>query len=74
MMPTENLRKQRERKAAAAGEGHWKTADGKWFLVTVTFYPKLQKWITECDASHKPIKSTKRKMVAGDEANLLPWL
>lgn len=47
-MTEDQLRRKRELDAEAAGEGQWlSNATGKWLAVDVTFYPKLQRWITE---------------------------
>lgn len=42
------LRRERDRRAEAAGEGAYrKTADGQWYHVTATFYPKTKLWIED---------------------------
>lgn len=51
-MKTEReLRRERDKKAEAMGEGSWRNPKtNEWCLVEATFYPKPKLWITEAGA------------------------
>lgn len=60
-------------------EGHYKVTDGdnvRWFLVTISFYPKPVWWIEDCGDTvvGETIPGTRRKLDEDTMRRLETWL